>query len=277
MINFLSRSSVTRIGSSFKRRRLGAAVLVFAAAACGQAPEQNASETKIYGGKKSDPGTWMGAVALTTGNKMYCSGTAVSPELVITAAHCIQGFNASSIKVYVGDGGNNGKIKGQHSVKVAKVNPQWRGNGEYDVGYLILSQPLDLAEKDFIPILLDRNEIQELVQIDKPSFLVGFGIRSQWFLGLFAKMGEKYEVTTPITKVTNTEVHIGGDGKDSCQGDSGGPAYGQLANGEWRVYGVVSRGGRCGSGGIWGLMHKSICWMSKDSGFNFGMPEGYCG
>ena len=69
-----------------------------------------------------------------------------------------------------------------------------------------------------------------------------------------ASIGLKYEVDTTVVKNISTsipydalsEIAVGGGGKDSCNGDSGGPVYGQLKTGEWRVYGVTSRGGACG-------------------------------
>ena len=73
------------------------------------------------------------------------------------------------------------------------------------------------------------------------------------------------------------EIAVGGGGKDSCQGDSGGPVYGQLKSGEWRVYGVTSRGGSCGTGGIYGLMHANICWVQEGAGESLGLPAGSCG
>ena len=86
--------------------------------------------------------------------------------------------------------------------------------------------------------------------------LVGFGKRED------RSTGEKYEVVADIVKRNSIEIQMGGDGKDSCVYDSGGPAYAQLPNGDWRVFGVVSRGIEkgCGKGGIWGLMHAHLCW-----------------
>ena len=85
--------------------------------------------------------------------------------------------------------------------------------------------------------------------------------------------GVKYEVDVPITKVGDNEVGLGNNGKDSCQGDSGGPAYARLKNGAWRVFGVVSRGGACGTGGIYGRMNANICWVQEDSGVDLGLSE----
>lgn len=234
----------------------------------------NQSQVEIWGGVPTSLGSWESTVALSDGKRMFCSGTAVHPRLVITAAHCVRGMG--KIRVYKGNGMKSGKTSGQFSVAKAKYSPKWSGNGDNDIAYLVLDGPIDLRSDQYVPILVDQDEINELIQVGKPAQLVGFGIRSFGFLGLFPKMGEKYEVEAPITKITGNEVEIGGKGKDSCQGDSGGPAYGQLANGEWRVYGVVSRGGRCGGGGVWGVMHHNICWISKDSGIDLGLPAGYC-
>ena len=102
--------------------------------------------------------------------------------------------------------------------------------------------------------------------------IVGFGKRED------KGLGEKYEAETQIIKLSDKEIHIGGNGRDSCRIDSGGPAYARLKNGEWRVFGVVSRGiySGCGRGGIWGLMHEHICWVQRKSKIDLGLQNSYC-
>ncbi len=235
---------------------------------CGSTPT---SETKIYGGKKSGSTEWLGTVALASPDgRIFCSGTAVNPRLVITAAHCVQGTSSPArLKVYIGEGKEGGKVSPQYTgIKVAS-SPKYGRNpsGWNDIAYIVLDKSMDLPEEAYIPILTDKAEIKELLQTGVNSRIVGFGNREGGGFGV------KYETDAPITSLNDNEVGIGKNGKDSCQGDSGGPAYGQLKSGEWRVYGVVSRGGACGFGGIWGLMNANICWVQKDSGVDLGLAD----
>lgn len=134
--------------------------------------------------------------------------------------------------------------------------------GMNDFAYLLLKEPLSLSPSDFIPVLTDPSEIRELIRLGARATLVGFGQTESGNFGI------KYETQTTISHVNGNEVSMGGSGHDSCQGDSGGPAYAQLPTGEWRVFGVVSRGMDCGSGGEWGLMHSNICWVQEATGID---------
>jgi secreted trypsin-like serine protease len=242
---------------------------------CGDASKSEESSPSIFGGTPSSSGQFTSAVALTNKNfGAFCSGTAITPTVVITAAHCVEVLETPSDNyVYVGNGKENGLFLGQFQVKSAKANPSynpWSFSGQNDIAYVVLAQPLPLPQSAFIPVLTKKTEVAEMIRAGKIARVIGFGDRSNGGTGV------KYQVDAPITKVGSNEIGIGGNGKDSCQGDSGGPAYGQLANGEWRVFGVVSRGGSCGSGGIYGLMHANICWVQQDSGIDLGLPQGTC-
>ncbi|SMF62139.1 Trypsin [Pseudobacteriovorax antillogorgiicola] len=233
---------------------------------CGK---ETTSDPKIYGGSKVSKGQWPSTIGLVSGRGINCSGTVVHPNLVITAAHCVSGvWSPSSLSVYSGEGKEGGRISGQYQVSRFEISPKYgrKTSGWDDIAYLVLEEPFDIEEADIPEILFADDEIEEVLGIGNSVRLVGFGTRDGGGYGV------KYEVDAEITRVTDNEVYIGKDGKDSCQGDSGGPAYGQLANGEWRVFGVVSRGGRCGTGGIWGRMSANICWVQEDSGIDLGLP-----
>ncbi len=254
------------------RNRLGFGALgLLLLIGCGKA-RPDSSEEKIYGGTKVPTGEWMGTVALTSFIGMHCSGTAITPRIVITAGHCAHAAIGSTY-VYVGDGAIFGLMKGQY--KAAKVVPsplydESSQESNNDISYVLLEKPLDLPAEAYVPVLTDKDEVAELLQVGKAAHLVGYGSRDD------GGLGKKYEADTTITAVGDNELSIGGNGIDTCQGDSGGPVYGQLANGQWRVYGVTSRGGACGTGGIYGRMDANICWIQKDSGEDLGLPAGYC-
>lgn len=216
-------------------------------------------------------GQWPGAVAITSFLGMHCSGTAISPRVVITAGHCA-GASIGPTYVYVGSGKIFGLMKGQYKATRVVASPLFKesDSGWNDISYILLDKPLDLPASAYVPVLTNPVELAELIKIGAKAHLVGFGNRED------GGIGKKYEVDAPVTDVNDNEVTIGGNGLDSCQGDSGGPAYGKLANGQWRVYGIVSRGGACGTGGQYGRMDANICWVQSDSGQDLGLPKGYC-
>lgn len=243
-------------------------VMLSMAVGCGQV-DDTSSDTKVYGGSKVASGAWQSVVAITQKSSgMYCSGTAIAPTVVITAAHCAKGFSAANVAVYTGNGVEGGRVQGQYPAKVIKYSPLY--NTTNDISYIVLSKPLDLPASAYVPVLTNKAEIAELTKIGATGHIVGFGNRDDGGFGV------KFEVDASVTQVTSNEIYIGGSGKDSCNGDSGGPVFGKLANGEWRVYGITSRGGACGTGGIYGLMHANICWVQESSGVNLGLPAGTC-
>lgn len=240
------------------------------AVGCGTA--NPSSDVKVYGGSKVGTGAWQNVVAITEKSSgMFCTGTAIAPTVVITAGHCA-GYKAANLAVYVGAGKEGGNVVGQYPVKVMKVSPKYNSSSGVgnDISYIVLSKPLDLPASAYVPVLTDADESAELLTIGKTGHIVGFGNRDDGGFGV------KFEVDAKITKLNSIEVTIGGGGKDSCQGDSGGPVFGKLADGTWRVYGVTSRGGACGTGGIYGIMSANICWVQQDSGVDLGLPAGTC-
>jgi hypothetical protein len=121
------------------------------------------------------------------------------------------------------------------------------------------------------PILPITNqaEFDEAMQIGKSLWFVGFGEDDE------GNIGTKREVEASLTKFNESgrEFRAGGGGKDTCYGDSGGPALVQLRSGEWRIAGVISRGGACGEGGIYGVPLPELCWLRDSSGVNL-LPDG---
>lgn len=253
---------------------LKACSIAMLAIACGS-PETATQNSKldIYGGSKVEKGEWRSTVAITNNGTMFCSGTVVHPRLVITAAHCVRTIgNARSLGVYVGLGREGGQVQQITAVEKFAYSPRYSQgfNGWNDIAYLKLAEDINVLEENIPQILTKPEEMEEILQVGKTVRLVGYGVRDDRGFGL------KYEVDAPITSFNSNEVKIGRNGRDSCQGDSGGPAYGQLEDGSWRVFGVVSRGGRCGTGGIWGRMSANICWVQSSSEVDLALPEGTC-
>ncbi|GMV13474.1 MAG: trypsin-like serine protease [Polyangiaceae bacterium] len=205
----------------------------------------------IYGGSKVKPCGWPTTVALGG-----CTGTLVHPELVIFAAHCMEGGGGPS-KVTFGDNENSPAFS--VSTTSCKSDPKYYGQSGRDVAFCKLSKPV--TQVPIVPILMGC-ETQSLVA-GAEVVAVGFGQANDG-LG----WGPKREVTMKLNSIKNGEAFIGGAGKDTCYGDSGGPVYIQLGDGTWRVFGITSYGEYCGGGGYYSMMHTAIDWLEQTSGID---------
>jgi hypothetical protein len=220
----------------------------------------------IYGGEPTPAGEWPAVVAVRT-NKL-CTGTLVAPDLVLTAAHCFDPDPVGGVQIYVGDSLSAGQVIlsdswGRHPDFCL---PSDCGEDIYDFAYVRLPAPLDI--EPIVPIT-DQAEYSQAMQIGAPLWFVGFGADEEGVVGF------KLQVLASLTSFNESgrEFRAGGEGKDTCNGDSGGPALVQVASGEWRLAGVISRGGECGQGGIYGVPLPELCWLRDASGVDL-LPGG---
>jgi MYXO-CTERM domain-containing protein len=210
---------------------------------------------RVYGGTAVGTCNWPTTVALL--GSTNCTGTLVHPRLVIYAAHCGQ---YSSVEF--GESAY-GAAKTVYTERCATRPGGGSGYG-LDHAYCILSE--ELTDVPIVPMLMGCET--EVLQPGKEVTIVGFGVTE------YDGYGGKQEVTTTINSITSdNEAFIGGSGKDSCNGDSGGPVYVELTSAEgfddtWRVFGITSYGGACGTGGYYSMMHHGVEWIESDSGID---------
>ncbi|MCA9658677.1 MAG: S1 family peptidase [Myxococcales bacterium] len=220
----------------------------------------------IYGGEAVAPGEWPAVVAVDVAG-LLCTGTLVTPELVLTAAHCLRSAPPlSSVTVRFGEQW----LVPAHKVTAAAygAHPDYCdakldcGEDCWDYAYVVLDSAVDPAIYPPSRIVTTQAEWDALMHIGAQVTLVGFGLDENDIQGI------KRSVETTLTSFTATGVEFsaGGMGIDSCQGDSGGPAFVRDADGEALLAGVLSRGYACGDGGCYGIPAAILCWVSDESG-----------
>lgn len=178
------------------------------------------------------------AVGAVLTNSALCTGTVVSPKIVVTAGHCIDAYSPPQW-FYLGNDIDN--PTSAHAVKQSFRHPdygQTTENGSvieaHDIAVLVLNSEAPVA-----PMAVRSASISGLV--GQPVTFVGFGISSVYNSD---STGVKRVVTVNIGEVTVNgfwNYTSASNPKNTCQGDSGGPGF-YNNGGTEELIGVVSSG-----------------------------------
>jgi V8-like Glu-specific endopeptidase len=213
-----------------KSRWMGLGLLAgLAASGCmSTGPDVSSSEEAIVGGARD---TTHGSVVLvynTAGGGGLCTGSIISPRVVLTARHCVtyNGMDpvvpASGITVYVGS--SERSLTGEYRAADIEIVPGSNGNIEsgqaWDVALIVLATPA--AET---PMTIARQS---------PARLVGRQITAVGY-GQTPAGGTGTRMTTTATAQGYENGLLFVD-PAVCPGDSGGPLLGA----DEQVYGVAS-------------------------------------
>jgi len=271
---------------------LTAFLLLFAGA-------QNISaETKPYivGGNEVNPPqkyTWMAALIysnapLLTGDVydyFFCGGTLIEPDLVVTAAHCVDGMSAGEVDVLLGahdltgDCSIGGCLSLRQRIKVSqlKIHQDYNDvNINNDIALLKLASPVEgLAAA----ALISKPSLKEP---GTTARTIGWGSTNP---DPYVWPQKLQEVDLPLVSQTTCEDAMGeGEitdnmlcagyeqgGQSPCPGDSGGPLVVQnpSQNNRWELIGIVSWGGDpCAAAGEYAVytnVYNYLNWIEPPS------------
>jgi len=227
------------------------------------------SPTAIVGGEPVEPGEHPAVVAVGFGLG-ECTGTLLTPELVLTAAHCLVGLSQPDL-VQIQLGEDDDAPTQRLGATAFATHPEYCDPFQdescvedvHDYAWIRLEGPAAIDDATLPPVITDEELHHHLVHAGASVELVGFGIDDDGVLG------RKRKVTTTIAtfSASGQDLRAGGSGRDSCDGDSGGPALVRLPDGGFALVGVLSRGSKeCGRGGIYGAPLPALCWIRDDTG-----------
>jgi trypsin len=240
---------------------VGVAVGVAGFWAPGEAVADPAAQASIVGGGKADPGDWTFAVGLREkGVGLFCTGSLVAPDRVLTAAHCMKRAKLRKLRVIAGSPWVSGGLAGESiRVRRIRIDPDYKGRlDRRDVAVLTLARPSSAK-----PIALpSARESAAATKAGKRVRSAGWGARSPWGFRLSKRLKATSERTYPNRVCQRYYGKAGFDSRSmicvlgapiprlqsrfrlrttSCLGDSGGPLVASTPAGQ-RLIGVVSAG-----------------------------------
>jgi hypothetical protein len=186
-------------------------------------------EEYIVGGELTRSFAATGAL-LDYQSRPFCTATLVTPDRVLTAAHCVTMATAGSVRVGWG-------VDPGQPVVSAGVTAIWMHQSYYDVqaGNDVAVLYLDRQVTEIAPAVLHLGDVSSFVGTELT--LVGYGASGAGGVG----SGIRRLTRVDVAMVTAQTLAYQFRGMGACHGDSGGPAF-AMVGGDWRQVGVTSWG-----------------------------------
>ncbi|XP_060524122.1 trypsin-1-like [Cylas formicarius] len=231
-------------------------------------------QQRVVGGNITKVNEFPWIAGISHGGTYHCGAALITRRHLLTAAHCINGFDFNELTVTLGDHDRldldrhySIEVRGLRSVR--KHEHFDKASFNNDIAILEMDSPVDFNHR-IQPVCLPNDEFLD--------YAGRIGIIAGW-----GKTKEKGEISTVLRKVavpvwSRRDCYNSGYGErkisenmfcagypeggiDACQGDSGGPL--QLSNsfGDMEIIGVVSWGRGCARKNLPGVYTKVVNYL----------------
>jgi len=286
-----------------------AALVVLFAAICGQTSAAECGKrfhtqqlregvaNWVVGGEKGVRGAYPWLVSFQwkrrSGNQHNCGGTIISPNWIVTAAHCIfgqEGKYPAKFRIVAGEynlKSEEGSEQSRDVIRIFMHHEYDEDSSRNDIAVLKLSSPLEFNE--FVqPACLPAASAKGLYDVGKKGIISGWGSMtpSSGILDHRPKITpdiyQAAEIPIMDFDVCNSAGHLRNmmfpgmfcagyeaGGVDSCQGDSGGPFVSAAEDGRMTLVGVTSWGIGCAQKrkpGVYAKVQDYVPWIQKMTG-----------
>lgn len=250
----------------------------YAACACGQSASDPATGY-IVGGEQSREFAATGA--LVQGNQSFCTATLITPNKVLTAAHCVDALTPSQMAFRLG--ANLSAPSEDRGIASLVIHPgyvsfdsqqPWTFENGHDLAILTLDRPITRVS----PAALFLGDATSL--LDAPARLVGYGsaeVRETYQGPMPVGNGVRRASTVRFDVLTAQALRYSFQGMGACRGDSGGPAFVKI-EAQWKQVGVTSWGDvRCVQFGHYQRLDLHADWIRAQTGLDpLDMPATGC-
>ncbi|XP_067932707.1 chymotrypsin-like elastase family member 2A [Watersipora subatra] len=241
---------------------------------------------RLIDGEEAIRGSWPWQTALVKKDQslVFCGGTLIHRQWVLTAGHCLESFagNASNLELWFGRNditvAEIGSQKRQASKIFRHVNHRYPAHKSNDIGLIKLAKPVATAPYVHLACLPTCVTSEPL----EHCYLSGWGRVSEAEDDLMYP-ANLMQLKFPMvphdlcrseaswgSRITNKQVCAGGDGvHDMCWGDSGGGLH-CSHEGKYTVYGVSSFTGHLCSRdmrpAIFSKVNRYLNWIGSTMG-----------